>query len=161
MAVTALRTVQILSWLAVLRLSAADPQQPIAFPHNKHIARGIECIDCHNRADRRAEAGIPSLRVCMFCHAKLFPKGEGVKQLQDYAKKRIEVPWARVYQFEPSALVRFQHAPHLRNGVECRICHGDVAKMTVAQPVVRHTMGTCVTCHRQRNASVECNACHF
>lgn len=147
---------------AFLIVNAADTgRQPIEFPHDKHVARGMECIDCHSRADTRAEAGIPSIRKCMFCHKTLFPKGAGVKQVQEYSARRIEAPWVRVYGFEQSALVKFQHAPHVRSGVECKTCHGEVEKMTVAQPVVKHTMGTCITCHRQRNASTECSACHI
>jgi len=44
---------------------------------------------------------------------------------------------------------------------QCATCHGDMSQATVAQPVVKFTMGTCVSCHRQRNASQDCATCHY
>ena len=57
--------------------------------------------------------------------------------------------------------VKFNHAPHIRANVECATCHGDVAQQTVAQRSVEHTMGFCVNCHNERQASVDCLTCHF
>jgi hypothetical protein len=140
---------------------ASLAQQPLDFPHNTHTAAGLQCIDCHIRVDTRAEAGLPSVRKCMLCHTKIAADKPGVKALRKYAEQGREIPWVRVYGFEPGANVKFQHAPHIRAKVECRTCHGEVERMTVAQPVVRHTMGTCITCHRQQNATTDCVACHF
>ena len=53
------------------------------------------------------------------------------------------------------------HAPHIRAGVECSTCHGDVASMTVAERVVDHTMGFCIDCHKSKQASIDCLACHY
>ena len=140
---------------------AAWGQQPLEFPHNKHVAKGLECVDCHITVDTAAGAGIPSVRQCMMCHRLISTGKPGVKQLQQYAKQGREIPWVRVYSFEPEAHVKFQHAPHIWAKIECKTCHGDVAGMTVARPVVEHTMGTCLTCHRQHNASQDCAACHY
>jgi len=57
--------------------------------------------------------------------------------------------------------VRFNHAPHVRAKVECATCHGDVAKQTVAERVVDHTMGFCVSCHQAKKASNDCLTCHY
>jgi hypothetical protein len=72
-----------------------------------------------------------------------------------------EIPWARVYDYSPSAHLRFNHAPHIRAGVTCANCHGDVAQQTVAERVVDLTMGYCIDCHQERQASVDCLTCHF
>ena len=136
-------------------------RQPLNFPHSTHVARGIECIDCHSRVDSRAEASLPSIGKCMLCHRSMAAEKLGLKQLRGYAEKRREIPWVRVYGFERDSHVKFQHAPHIRAKLACAECHGAVEKMTVAQPVVKHTMGTCITCHRQRGASTECIACHI
>ena len=140
---------------------AALAQQPIEYPHNKHVAAGMECIDCHIRVDTRAEAGLPSVRKCMLCHRTIATEKAEVKKLAQFAQQQREIPWERVYGFERGAHVKFQHAPHVRASVACKTCHGEVEKMTVAQPAVRHTMGTCVTCHRQQNATTDCVACHY
>ncbi len=136
-------------------------QQPIEFPHNKHIAQGLECIDCHITVDTRAEAGMPSVAKCMFCHEKVATDGPGVQKLKEFAEKKREIPWIRVYQFPTSGHVIFRHAPHVRAGVECSTCHGDVAGMTVVTRQVNHTMGSCLACHREKKASQDCATCHF
>jgi hypothetical protein len=136
-------------------------QQPIEFPHNLHAARGLECIDCHITADTRDEASIPSLAQCMLCHEKVAVDGPGVQKLREYAERKREVPWVRVYTFNRSGHVAFRHSPHVRAGVECAACHGNVADMTVVTKQVEHHMGTCLDCHRQQRASEDCAACHF
>jgi hypothetical protein len=140
---------------------AALGQQPLEFPHNKHIAKGLECVDCHITVDIAAAAGMPSVRKCMFCHKLFATKAPGVKLLQQYASQGREIPWVRVYKFERAAHVKFEHAPHVWAKVDCKTCHGDVAQMTVVEPVVRHSMGACLKCHRERNVTQDCAACHY
>jgi hypothetical protein len=148
------------AWL-LLAGGLVAQQQPIEFPHNQHIAKGLECIDCHIGVDSRAQAGLPSVAKCMLCHEKVATDGPGVQKLREYAEKKREVPWIRVYEFNREGHVLFRHAPHVRAGVECSICHGNVAAMTVATRQVTHNMGTCLDCHRQQRASQDCAACHF
>ena len=136
-------------------------EQPIEFPHDKHAAKGLACVDCHITADVAAQAGMPSVRKCMLCHARFARNGPGVKKLLQYAKEKREIPWDRVYGFDPEAAVKFEHAAHARARIECKACHGDVEKMKVARAAVRHTMGSCLTCHRERHATEDCAACHF
>jgi hypothetical protein len=57
--------------------------------------------------------------------------------------------------------VRFNHAPHIRAGVDCATCHGEVARQTVAERAVDLDMRFCVNCHKTRNASNDCLTCHF
>jgi len=147
--------------LVSFALMVEAAQQPIEFPHNKHVAKGLECIDCHISVDTAAAAGLPSIRKCMLCHTKFAKNGTGIKKLVQYARQKREVPWDRVYGFEPEAQVKFQHAAHIQAKIECKTCHGEVEKMTVARAAVRHTMGTCLTCHRERHATEDCAACHF
>lgn len=151
-----------LCWLVVLCAAASlAQQQPIAFPHNTHMKLGLDCLDCHTGADIRAAAGIPSVRKCMLCHAKLAKGKPEVQKVIAYASKKIEIPWVRVYSFSPDADVMFRHAPHYKAGITCSTCHGDMARATVAQRTVTHNMGTCLACHRQKRASEDCAACHY
>jgi hypothetical protein len=140
---------------------AAASSQPIAYSHRQHIAMGLECLDCHSTADVAAAATIPSVRKCMLCHAKIGAAKPEVKKLAEFASSKREVPWQRVYGFDSSAMVKFQHAPHVRNKVACATCHGDMTQATTAEPLVKHTMGTCLTCHRQNNAPEDCATCHY
>jgi hypothetical protein len=148
-------------WLIAFCAIPALAQQPVAFPHNTHMQLGMQCIDCHIGADNRAAAGIPSVRKCMLCHAKLATEKPEVKKVIAYANKNLEIPWVRVYSFSSEAHVNFRHAPHYQAGISCSTCHGDMSKATVAERTVTHTMGSCLNCHRQKHASEDCAACHF
>jgi len=72
-----------------------------------------------------------------------------------------DIPWQRVYDFTPSAHVKFNHAPHVRANVPCATCHGDMRQQTVAVRAVNLTMGYCIDCHKQQKASIDCTTCHF
>jgi len=136
-------------------------QQPIAYSHKQHIAMGLACLDCHSTADTQAAATVPSVRKCMLCHAKLGTDKPEIQKLAGFSKSGREIPWERVYGFQPKAAVKFQHAPHTKAGVVCATCHGDMTVATTAQPLVKHTMGTCLTCHRANKASEDCATCHY
>ena len=97
----------------------------------------------------------------MLCHAKVAKDRPEVKKLIAYADSQREIPWERVYGFPSEALVKFQHAPHIRAKVACARCHGDMTQATTAQPLVKHNMGTCLSCHRQNKATEDCAACHY
>ena|SRR5579871_1835385 len=142
-------------------VAAAPPTQPIAYSHRQHIALGLQCLDCHSNADTGAAATIPSLHKCMLCHAKVASSKPEIQKLAAFAKDKHEVPWQRVYGFQPEALVKFPHAPHVRAGVGCARCHGDMTQATTAEQLVKHDMGTCLKCHRQNKATEDCAACHY
>jgi hypothetical protein len=136
-------------------------EQPIPFPHKTHIEKKAECVDCHESVEKGPIAGIPSVKTCMICHSQIATDKPLIKQVTSYADKGVEIPWQRVYGFTREAHVRFNHAPHIRSNVACSTCHGDVAKQTVAERSVNHSMGFCVKCHRENKAPNDCLTCHF
>jgi hypothetical protein len=137
--------------------------QPIPFPHATHIAKAqLGCTEyCHESTSKGPIAGLPSVTTCMICHDAIATDSPLIQQVTAYATRKADIPWQRVYGFPQPSHVRFNHAPHLRAKVECTTCHGDVARQTVAEPVVDHTMGFCVDCHRMAQASNDCLTCHF
>ena len=142
----------------------AAAQQPIPFPHQTHIEKAmLKCTEtCHESVEKGPSAGIPGVKTCMICHESIATDRPLIMKItNDYYKKNVDLPWQRVYGFTSEAHVRFNHAPHIRAKVECTNCHGDVAKMTVAERKVDHSMGFCVDCHRERKASNDCLTCHF
>src|SRR5947209_8310342 len=147
--------------LIAFAVSAVRAAQPIAFPNDKHVRLGMACVDCHIGADQRAAATLPSVRKCMLCHAKLVRDRPEVQKVIAYADKKVEIPWIKVYGFSPDAHVHFRHGPHYRAGVACATCHGDLTKAGVAERTVTHNMGTCLSCHRQKNAPEDCATCHY
>jgi Cytochrome c7 and related cytochrome c len=97
----------------------------------------------------------------MACHLVIAKDKPEIKKMAAIVARGEDLAWARVYDYSSSAHVRFNHAPHIRAGVACSKCHGDVAQQTVAVRAVNLNMRYCVTCHQQRNVSVDCLTCHF
>jgi formamidopyrimidine-DNA glycosylase len=135
--------------------------QPIAFTHKVHLAKGLPCDSCHAAVNRSSEAGLPSVRFCMSCHQAIATDRPEIKKIAAYRARGEEIPWVRVYDYSPTAHVKFNHAPHVRAGVQCSACHGDLREQTTAQKSVNLTMGYCLDCHKQRQASTDCVTCHF
>lgn len=149
---------------AVLHFFSIRPEasQPIAFVHKVHIESAeLTCTDCHFTVERGPRATIPDIRTCWGCHENTLTDHPEIKKIKEYHDKGQDIPWQRVFGWNDEAHVRFNHAPHIRANVECTTCHGDVAQMTVAARTVEHTMGFCVDCHKEKQASLDCQTCHY
>jgi hypothetical protein len=138
-------------------------EQPIAFPHDVH-ARDfqIDCQYCHFSAERSVSAGLPPVATCMGCHAVISgsQNPEEVQTLRDYWSRAEAIPWVRVYKV--SDHVRFPHMRHIAAGVDCTSCHGDVQEIGVINEVAQDlSMGWCVSCHVENDASRDCAVCHY
>ena len=71
---------------------------------------------------------------------------------------KTPVPWVRVY-YVPDH-VKFNHQPHIRAGIDCAACHGEVKRYDRLMKV-DFKMAFCVDCHKQKNAPLDCwLACH-
>ena len=139
-----------------------EPQQPLDFPHNIHAEKKIACTEyCHEAVTTGPEAGLPSVRTCLVCHNTIATDRPRIQEFTAMRERGEDFVWQRVYGYQPSAHVRFNHAPHIRAKVECSTCHGNIAGGTVAQRNVELTMGYCVNCHNERKASIDCLTCHF
>jgi hypothetical protein len=138
----------------------STPVQPIAFNHRLHLQNGMQCESCHTGATEGPDAGIPSVTFCMACHQEVATKNPEIKKLTAYAAKEQDIPWMPVYWFYPTEHVRFWHAPHIRAGVDCQQCHGDMTQQTVAVRSKNLNMNFCISCHRAKGASADCTTCH-
>jgi len=149
------------------------PAQPIPFSHRVHAGEvGLGCTACHAYAERGPVAGLPSLARCQGCHRfiKDDPErpaiGAELRQLTAQLATGQPIAWARVHQVPDH--VYFHHQRHLRAGLACRDCHGDVAAMDVVTQVAPLSMGWCVECHRRKQVEApaerahltECITCH-
>lgn len=138
-----------------------NPVQPFAFTHKKHVENQIVCDACHTGVSQGPRAGIPNINVCMRCHTFFAKDRPEIKKLTAIFDSGQDIAWQRVYEFTPSAHVKFNHAPHIHAGVDCSVCHGDVKTMTVAVRAVNLNMGFCLSCHRAKQVSTDCATCHF
>jgi hypothetical protein len=121
-----------------------SPEQPIPFSHKLHAGElEMQCQFCHNEARNSVHAGVPPLQTCMNCHQHIKTNNPNVQLIhQAYCgepKCTVErdefgqpvapesaqpVPWKKVHDLPD--YVRFTHKRHVRAGVECTECHGQV-----------------------------------
>lgn len=137
-----------------------SPVQPIIFSHKLHAgANGIPCLYCHRYADKSPVAGIATLADCRACHLYISPDSPEIKKLMEYWDKREPIPWVRVNSVPDH--VYFTHMMHTRAGIDCSVCHGEVAAMERISRTPSLKMGWCLGCHRQHKASIDCWTCHI
>jgi len=123
--------------------AVASEAKQTPFSHRRHAPLKLKCAVCHRAADKQERAGFPTLAECRSCHVDMTGRS---------------IPAVRVYRV--ADFVNFSHAAHLAGKAECRDCHGDVFKqdtLTIERPP---TMVACVACHKERKATLVCNACH-
>lgn len=82
----------------------------------------------------------------------------------------VPIRWVRVHNLPD--FVYFDHRSHVTAGVSCETCHGPVDTMARVRQFADLSMGWCVNCHRQANATglpsgrpanapVDCTTCHY
>ncbi|MGH7481737.1 MAG: cytochrome c3 family protein [Longimicrobiales bacterium] len=161
--------------LTGIDLFASARAQPIAFPHDIHAGQNqIPCMYCHYTADRSVDAGMPSVQLCVGCHAPgataapaapmnamVAADVEGVQTLMTYWQRKEPIPWVRIHDLPDH--VHFPHMMHVNAGLECQQCHGAVEEMGApeVEQVASLQMGWCVECHRQRDVRIDCTVCHY
>ncbi len=150
-----------------------QPIQPIYYSHKVHAGvNQINCLYCHGGAQDSKQASIPSLNVCMNCHAAINEyKGEKIyneegeevngtdqiKKLYEYAgfipgkpwdpAKAKPIEWVKIHNLPDH--VYFNHSQHIKAGkVQCQTCHGEITKMDEVKQFADLSMGWCINCHR-------------
>jgi hypothetical protein len=147
-------------------LSQQPPPQPIQFNHSLHLGFGIQCLYCHPGAWKGASAGLPTETKCWGCHQQMPIKNADQQKLADAVNNNQPIKWVPVFILPD--FVFFNHRPHIAAGVNCEACHGELSRMTVAQPRKGIDMGWCLHCHRTRFAYeevkltrlIDCATCH-
>jgi hypothetical protein len=138
-----------------------------AFAHASHVARGLECADCH-ATDGAADSGrtpgepeLPSAETCQECHDDPSADSDAARAYFDAVRQDDgSLAFTRRWVTRDT---RPAHASHAAAGVDCTACHGEVTDGAFAKPRSVPLMERCVTCHEQRaadGAPSECAACH-
>jgi hypothetical protein len=140
------------------------PKQPgvEGFSHQIHAGKlGMDCRYCHSKIESASEANIPSVESCYGCHAdgKLAKLAESAthRERTEFVREAFlgnqTIPWTRVHKL-PDYVRNFPHAAHLRAGVSCVSCHGEINAMPVVFHAEPMSMGWCLECHRNPAAKV-------
>ncbi|MBA3649430.1 MAG: c-type cytochrome [Chitinophagales bacterium] len=138
------------------------PEQPIHFSHQLHAGiNQINCLYCHVGAEKSKVASIPSINVCMNCHAGV-QAGQSdagtqeIKKIYTYYDNNKAIPWIKIHNLPDH--VYFNHSQHVVVGkVKCQTCHGPVETMDVVNQYSSLSMGWCINCHRQTGVQFASN----
>jgi hypothetical protein len=123
------------------------PKQPVPYSHKLHAGDlGIDCRYCHYDIEVSPAANLPPTSVCMNCHKIILPQSEKLLKIRESYATGQPMQWIRVHKLADFAY--FDHRAHLRAGVGCASCHGNVAQMEVVQQVQPLSMSWCLDCHR-------------
>lgn len=134
-------------------------KQPIEFDHRLHVSQLKQpCQMCHADHDPGELVDMPDTGKCLSCHSGIAPRTKAEQKLAAFAKQNRSIEWVRVYQIP--TFVRFDHRQHAGAGVQCASCHGQVQLRKALWREQDLSMGTCVACHRQMGASLDCASCH-
>lgn len=123
------------------------PEQPVPYSHALHAGElRLDCRYCHAGVEVSPVASVPPTEVCMNCHALVGRDLESLEPVRSSAAEGEPLRWVRVHDLPDYAF--FDHSMHIRAGVGCSSCHGDVASMEVVTQVEPLSMAWCLDCHR-------------
>ena len=124
-----------------------QPIQPVAFSHKTHVnSLTLDCRYCHTAVESSAIASLPTTSTCLNCHNQILKDDPRLDLVRESAATGKPIPWVRV-----SALpdfVYFNHAVHVKRGVDCVDCHGAINNMDETSQVQPMSMTFCLECHR-------------
>jgi hypothetical protein len=122
-------------------------EQPIQFSHAHHVGGiGLDCRYCHTSVEKSSFAGIPPTKTCMNCHAQIWNTAPMLEPVRASLRDGRNLEWIRVNDLPD--FVYFNHQIHVRQGVGCVTCHGNVDKMPLMTQATSLLMEWCIDCHR-------------
>jgi hypothetical protein len=122
-------------------------EQPVPFSHKHHVGDdGIDCRYCHSSVDKAAFAGLPSTETCMTCHSQIWSDSPLLAPVRESFATGKPLEWERVHDLPDFAY--FNHSIHLKKGVGCFSCHGEIDQMPLVWKEKDLSMGWCVECHK-------------
>jgi hypothetical protein len=144
-----------LGWLVftLMRSSWATKQhefveQPLQFSHAHHVGgMGIDCRYCHTSVETSSFAGIPPTKTCMNCHSQIHSTAPILEPVRASFRNDTNLDWIRVHDLPD--FVYFNHQIHVKQGVGCVTCHGQVDKMPLVFQANSLLMEWCLECHRE------------
>ena len=136
------------------------PAQPVFYRHDIHAGQyQIDCRYCHYAVEVSPHPGLPTVQTCMGCHLIAGAGNPEVQKLRDAWNQKEPIEWVKVHVL-PS-YVRFPHMRHVKAEVSCQTCHGAIEQMPQVFQYAPLKMGWCLDCHKQREVTTDCTACHY
>ncbi|OGO24133.1 MAG: hypothetical protein A2Y54_01975 [Chloroflexi bacterium RBG_16_51_16] len=152
-----------------ISLTQRTPEQPIQFPHYRHVAMGVQCLYCHPGALRGPSPGLPTQTKCWGCHQQMAITKTSVllQPLVKAVENNEPIVWVPVAQVPD--FVHYNHRPHIAAGLNCEECHGDFSEVTIYENPQLINMGWCLDCHKLKSKDdpelraklIDCGTCHY
>ncbi len=128
-----------------------------AYVHKTHDKVGTSnCETCHTTAYKSSLAGMPSEKICIFCHEKV---GKGVLVQGLYNKDK----WTADYKIARAKFdeIKISHKEHMDvKEISCKDCHGNIANSIEVTDEHVPTMESCFQCHKKWVGPKQCEKCH-
>ena len=122
-------------------------EQPVPFSHEHHVRGiGIDCRHCHTSVEESAFAGIPATKVCITCHSQIWADSPMLEEVRASYRTNTSIQWNRVHDLPD--FVYFNHSIHVKKGIGCSTCHGQVDRMPLMWQQNTLHMEWCLECHR-------------
>ena len=142
------------------------PRQPIPFSHALHAGElEVDCRYCHASVETSPVASLPPSRTCMNCHSLVARDAPSLEPLRTSVEAGEPIAWIRVHKLPDYAF--FDHSVHIGTGLDCKQCHGDVARMEEMRQAEPLSMRWCLGCHQHppdnaaaTSAPLDCTTCH-
>lgn len=123
------------------------PVQPVPYDHQLHAGDlGIDCRYCHVSVEQSGVANVPPTQTCMNCHTIIKAESEKLAMIRNSYSSRMPVEWIKIHKLPD--YVYFNHSAHIRAGVGCESCHGNIASMQIVSQSKPLSMSWCLDCHR-------------
>jgi hypothetical protein len=132
-------------------------EKPLAFSHERHLAEGLGCTDCHSAYEEGDEPQAVTPAQCALCHEELDaekPPERRVASLFD--GEDFRATHAAGFSNE----VKFSHATHVAAGAACESCHAPILTSSSVDAGVSPHMNDCIACHESVGQDTSCRACH-
>ncbi|MEW6298855.1 MAG: cytochrome c3 family protein [Thermodesulfobacteriota bacterium] len=122
-------------------------EQPVPFSHKRHVSGlGIDCRYCHTSVEESSFAGLPPTHTCMTCHSQIWVNSPMLEPVRESYRSGRSLEWTRVNDVADFAY--FDHSIHVKKGVGCVTCHGQVDEMPLMWRAHSLYMEWCLECHR-------------
>lgn len=121
--------------------------QPVPFSHKHHANElGIDCRYCHTSVETSSFAGLPPTATCMTCHSQIWTSSEMLEPVRASYQTDESLQWVRVNALPDFAY--FNHSIHVKKGIGCTTCHGQVGEMPITWKEHTLYMRWCIDCHK-------------
>ena len=122
-------------------------EQPVPFSHKHHAAElGIDCSYCHTSVETSSFAGLPPTATCMTCHSQIWVNSSMLEPVRASYQTDQSLAWTRVNALPD--FVYFNHSIHVKKGIGCTTCHGQLGEMPITWRENTLYMRWCIDCHK-------------